>query len=163
MNETVQDPALVATDPQEMLNKLRAHGGVWHSLAKFLPVLYAKGFDTNTIAEITGVNPVDQNRWVVAGTVYDSIVSTGQVEQAQLGYFDLDGDALLYHFRFLPAERRAAAASYIVANQLDEPVSNYQVLQPVLQPALLAAALSSLFLSLGSFHAHDSSQNDVHV
>eukprot|EP00775_Hariotina_reticulata_P001974 gene1974-2297_t len=122
MNETVQDPAMVATDPQEMLNKLRANGGVWHSLAKYLPVLYAKGFDTNTIAEITGVNPVDQNRWVVAGTVYDSIASTGQVEQAHLSYFDLGGDALLYHFRFLPAERRAAAASYIVAKQLDEPV-----------------------------------------
>jgi len=33
-----------------------------------------------------------------------SITSTGQVEQAQLRYFDIDGDALLYHFRFLPAE-----------------------------------------------------------
>jgi hypothetical protein len=58
-----------------MLNKLRNKAGQWHQLAKLLPVLYAKGIDSNTVAELTGVNPVDQNTWVVAGTVYDSIAA----------------------------------------------------------------------------------------
>eukprot|EP00882_Tetradesmus_deserticola_P013476 GHRQ01014308.1.p1 GENE.GHRQ01014308.1~~GHRQ01014308.1.p1 ORF type:complete len:282 (+),score=62.46 GHRQ01014308.1:65-910(+) len=121
MNESVQDPALAQQDPQEMLGKLRARAGAWHSLAKLLPVLYAKGFDTSTVAELTGVNPVDQNLWVVGGTVYDSIVSTGKVAPAVLSFFDFNGEELLYHFRFLPAERRAAAAAYIAANALDAP------------------------------------------
>jgi hypothetical protein len=30
-----------------------------------------------------------------------------------LAHFNSDGDTKLYHFRFLPAERRAAAAVYI--------------------------------------------------
>lgn len=123
MNQNVQDPALAQADPQQLLNRLRAQSGHWHDLAKCLPILYAKGFDTGTIAEITGVNPVDQNRWVVAGTVYDSLVATGRLDQATLEFFNNSGDFLLYHFRFLPAERRAAAAKYIAANGLDEPVS----------------------------------------
>lgn len=40
-----------------------------------------------------------------------------------LACFDQEGDEKLYHFRFLPAERRAAAASYIVNNRLDLHVS----------------------------------------
>lgn len=132
MNENVQDPALAQADPQQLLNRLRAQAGQWHELAKCLPILYAKGFDTSTIAEITGVNPVDQNRWVVAGTVYDSLVATGQVEPEVLSFFDAGGDFLLYHFRFLAAERRAAAANYIVANGLDEQVRNRSLLWCVL-------------------------------
>eukprot|EP00879_Flechtneria_rotunda_P031839 GHRR01034855.1.p1 GENE.GHRR01034855.1~~GHRR01034855.1.p1 ORF type:complete len:207 (-),score=58.86 GHRR01034855.1:481-1068(-) len=122
MNDNILDPALADMDPQDMLNKLRAKGGLWHTLARFLPVLYRKGFDTNSIAELTGLNPVDQNRWVVAGTVYDSIEQTGDVDPNVLSFFDVNGDELLYHFRFLPAERRAAAAKFIVANNLDERV-----------------------------------------
>lgn len=79
MNDDVQDPALNQTDPQEMLNKLRSRAGQWHQLAKLLPVLYAKGLDSNIIAEMTGLNPVDQNNWVVAGTVYDSIATSKKV------------------------------------------------------------------------------------
>ncbi|KAF8061091.1 RAF1 [Scenedesmus sp. PABB004] len=120
MNADAQDPAASALDPQEMLSKLRAGAGHWHALAKFLPVLYAKGLDTNAVAELTGINPVDQNRWVVAGTVYDSIAATGQVPEPVLRFFDAGGDELLYHFRFLAAERRAAAAQYVVANGLDD-------------------------------------------
>lgn len=124
MNDDVQDSALAQADPQQLLSKLRAQSGHWHDLAKCLPILYRKGFDTSKIAEITGVDPVEQNRWVVAGTVYDSLVATGKVEPDILQQFDNGGDHLLYHFRFLPAERRAAAAKYIVANALDEPVSS---------------------------------------
>lgn len=42
-------------------------------------MLYAKGLDSNTISELTGINPNDQNNWIVAGTVYDSIAASGKV------------------------------------------------------------------------------------
>lgn len=85
MNDNVVDPALNQTDPQEMLNKLRNKAGQWHQLAKLLPVLYAKGFDSNTIAEITGLNPLEQNSWVVAGTVYDSVAASNKVRVVCVG------------------------------------------------------------------------------
>jgi hypothetical protein len=43
------------------------------------PSLQTKGFDTNTISELTGINPVDQNTWLVGSTVYESIEATGKV------------------------------------------------------------------------------------
>jgi hypothetical protein len=57
----------------------RSRAGQWHQLAKLLPVLYSKGLDSNTISELTGINPNEQNDWIVAGTVYDSIAGTGKV------------------------------------------------------------------------------------
>lgn len=85
MNADAQDPAANQADPQEMLNRLRARAGAWHQLARLLPVLYAKGLDSNTIAELSGLNPVDQNAWVVAGTVYDSIAALGKVRRWRRG------------------------------------------------------------------------------
>lgn len=49
-----------------------------------------------------------------------------QVDGAVLSWFDSDGFDKLSPFRFLPAERRAAAAQYIVDNNLDPPVSDTQ-------------------------------------
>jgi hypothetical protein len=46
-----------------------------------------------------------------------------QVDASVLSWFDSDGFDKLSPFRFLPAERRAAAAQYIVNNDLDPPVS----------------------------------------
>ncbi len=79
MGDNVQDPSLNTTDPQEIISKLRSKAGQWHQLAKLLPVLYSKGIDNNMVAELTGINPADQNSWIVAGTVYDSIAASGKV------------------------------------------------------------------------------------
>jgi hypothetical protein len=46
-----------------------------------------------------------------------------QVDPSVLAWFDSDGEEKLIHFRFLPAERRAAAAQYIMQQNLDAPVS----------------------------------------
>jgi hypothetical protein len=51
----------------------------------------------------------------------------GKVAPQVLSFFDFNGEELLYHFRFLPAERRAAAAQYIATNTLDAPVSRSAV------------------------------------
>jgi hypothetical protein len=46
-----------------------------------------------------------------------------QVDPSVLAWFDSDGEEKLIHFRFLPAERRAAAAQYIMQQNLDASVS----------------------------------------
>jgi hypothetical protein len=34
---------------------------------KLLPYFYSKGIDSNMVAELMGINPADQNSWIVAG------------------------------------------------------------------------------------------------
>lgn len=79
MGDNVQDPSLNTQDPQVLISKLRSNAGHWHQLGKLLPILYSKGIDSNMVAELTGINPADQNSWIVAGTVYDSIAAGGKV------------------------------------------------------------------------------------
>ncbi|GFR49049.1 hypothetical protein Agub_g11075 [Astrephomene gubernaculifera] len=119
MNETLPDDSTANTDPQEMLNKLRSRAGHWHDLAKFIPALNSKGYSAAVIDELTGITPAEQNKWVVSGTVYESVKASPAVPREVLSRFDGAGVDLLYPFRFLSAERRVAAAQYIVAQNLD--------------------------------------------
>jgi len=118
-DEVVVDDATANMNPDILLNRLRSRAGHWHQLAKLVPALYSKGYDSGSIDESTGITPLEQNRWVVAGTVYDSLVKAGELPRTVLAAFDHGGEEKLYHFRFLPAEKRSAAARYIVANELD--------------------------------------------
>jgi hypothetical protein len=129
MDDAVVDDATANMNPDILLNRLRSRAGHWHQLAKLVPALNSKGYDSSAIDESTGVTPLEQNRWVVAGTVYDSLVKAGELPQTLLSAFDQGGEMKLYHFRFLPAEKRSAAARYIVANDLDDQV------RAVLNPA----------------------------
>jgi hypothetical protein len=75
--------------------------------------------------QVTGITPAEQNLWVVAATVYDSLTAAAAAGAARpelLRHFEGGGDRLLYHFRFLPAQRRVDAAEYIAANGLEPPV-----------------------------------------
>ena len=85
MGDNVQDPSLNTQDPQVLISKLRSNAGHWHQLGKLLPILYSKGIDSNMVAELTGINPADQNSWIVAGTVYDSIAAGGKVRKGGSG------------------------------------------------------------------------------
>jgi hypothetical protein len=125
MNDTPDEDAAANMEPSVLLSRLRSRAGQWHQLAKLLPALYSKGYDTGTIDEETGVNPVEQNRWVVAGTVYDSIAATGQLSEQYMQMFNSGGDMKLYHFRFLPTDRRVGAARYIIDQGLDDQVSSH--------------------------------------
>lgn len=46
--------------PEEMLQRLRARAGRWHTLARFLPVLYQSGYDSGAVDEATGITPALQ-------------------------------------------------------------------------------------------------------
>lgn len=60
--------------PQQMLNKLQVRSGLWHQLAKLVPLLNAAGYDSAAIDAATGTTPAQQNIMMVAATVYDSLV-----------------------------------------------------------------------------------------
>ncbi|GBF92870.1 hypothetical protein Rsub_05489 [Raphidocelis subcapitata] len=116
------DAAVEAMGVDEMLGKLRARSGHWFQLARVIPALAAKGYDSTAIDEATGITPVEQNLWVVAATVFESLAAAAEARGGApglLAHFESGGDELLYHFRFLPAERRVSAAEYIAANNLN--------------------------------------------
>jgi hypothetical protein len=117
MNDTIDDNPANKMRPEEMLARLRAGGGKWYQLAKFIFALNNKGYDAPTIDGLTGINPVTQNKMIVAGTVYDSLV--GKLAPEVLEFFDQGGEDLLFPFRFLSVDRRVQAASYIVNKRLD--------------------------------------------
>lgn len=123
MDDQVQDDSgIAAMAPELMLTKLRAQAGPWHGLAKFLPVLASRGWDASAVDGETGITPAAQNKMLVASTVYDSLVGGG-APQALLDVFGAPGgEDLLYPFRFLGAQARLDAATYIVANNLNETV-----------------------------------------
>ena len=114
------DPSLDAMPADAMLGRLRARAGHWFQLAKLVPALQAKGFDSGAIDEATGITPAEQNLWVVAATVYDSLAASGAPPEL-LAHFEAGGESRLYHFRFLAVARRLNAAQYIAANALDAP------------------------------------------
>lgn len=114
------DAATAAMSEDDMIAKLRARAGHWFNLAKVIPALASRGYDSSTVDELTGITPAEQNLWVVAGTVYDSLAASeaGAARPGLLQHFESGGDAKLYHFRFLPVERRVNAAEYIADNDL---------------------------------------------
>lgn len=126
MNESIKEDASIAKmTPDDMLNRLRARAGAWYTLAKFITPLYQQSFDSTIIDEATGITPAQQNKWVVAGTIYDSLVDSGKVSAKTLEYFeDQKGCDLLYPFRFLNNDARVQCAQFVMDNKLEEPVSN---------------------------------------
>lgn len=121
MNEQLPEDDTANLDPQQMLNRLRARAGRWHELAKLIPSLNSKGYDSTLIDELAGVTPVQQNEYVVSATVYESLREEG-MPQHLMEYFDSGGEELLYPLRFLEKERRLAAAEYIIEQELDPTV-----------------------------------------
>eukprot|EP00195_Chlamydomonas_chlamydogama_P015583 CAMPEP_0202902946 /NCGR_PEP_ID=MMETSP1392-20130828/19415_1 /ASSEMBLY_ACC=CAM_ASM_000868 /TAXON_ID=225041 /ORGANISM="Chlamydomonas chlamydogama, Strain SAG 11-48b" /LENGTH=487 /DNA_ID=CAMNT_0049589829 /DNA_START=253 /DNA_END=1716 /DNA_ORIENTATION=+ len=119
MDENLQEDVTANMDPNEMLNRLRARAGKWHQLAKFLPSLHKQGFDSSIVDEATGITPALQDRWMVAGTVHESLRLSGQMSPEMLETFDQRGEYQLYPFRFLGLEARVAAAKYIVEKGLE--------------------------------------------
>jgi len=117
-----ENPEILRMEPAEMVAKLGSRAGRWHNLAKLLQPLYQSGYDAKALDELTGITPVVQNRWIVAATVYDSLVASGKVGDDALRVFDGQGDELLYPFRFLTQDMRVEAALYLVEQRFDPPM-----------------------------------------
>uniref|UniRef100_A0A7S3QWT1 Uncharacterized protein n=1 Tax=Dunaliella tertiolecta TaxID=3047 RepID=A0A7S3QWT1_DUNTE len=123
MNEDMspENMETLKASPEEMLSRLRARAGRWHTLAKLLPALATAHFNASAVDELTGITPLEQSRWITAATVYDSLVQSGKMSEEVLEHFDVRGDELLEPFRFLTQDMRVEAALYIVEKDLDPP------------------------------------------
>lgn len=112
---------LADASPQDMLNRLQAQAGHWHQLAKLLPALHTKGFDSFTVEEATGLERKTQNLWTSSASIYDGLKKSGQVEPSVLSYFDTPGaEVLLHELRFLSLRQRISAVKYITEYELDD-------------------------------------------
>ncbi|KAF7817783.1 rubisco accumulation factor 1.1, chloroplastic-like [Senna tora] len=93
--------------------------GLWYEYAPLITSLIREGFTPSSIEEATGISGVEQNRFVVAAQVRDSLVQSNS-DPDILSFFDSGGSELLYEIRLLSAPQRAAAARFIVENKFDE-------------------------------------------
>lgn len=67
MNDEIDEDSTANLEPQEMINKLRSKAARWYTLAKYIPSLYKQQYDSSILADLTGITPVVQNKWIVAG------------------------------------------------------------------------------------------------
>ena len=77
------------------------------------------------VEDITGIDTRQQNLWLMAGAVYDSLIVSGEIDEKKASYFNHmeDGPAMLSEFRFASAdELRGEAANYIIDNGLEAEV-----------------------------------------
>lgn len=109
----------INADPQEMLNRLQAQAGHWHQLAKLFPALLAKGYDSNVVEEMTGIERKLQNIWSSSAQIYESLKKTGVPPEVMAHFDGAGGEHLLYELRFLTNQQRKAAAAYIAEHDLD--------------------------------------------
>eukprot|EP00798_Chlamydomonas_sp_ICE-L_P011695 gene11695-34421_t len=120
MNEEVDMDIAENMAPDAMISKIQTRAGRWYDLAKFLVALHQQGIDAKMVDDITGMNPVEQNLWIVGATVYDSIKADGVLSAVALEHFETPkGAALLHPFRFLTNDFRNSAVQYVADKQLD--------------------------------------------
>ncbi|KAG1672767.1 hypothetical protein FOA52_002755 [Chlamydomonas sp. UWO 241] len=117
MNEALAEDETKNMQPEEMMRRIQSRHGRWYTFAKMCSNLYKQDFNSGMVSEMTGVDPLQQNRWIVAGTVYESIKH--DVPPEVLKYFeDQSAPVKLEPFRYLDIEMRVDAALYMAANDL---------------------------------------------
>ncbi|KAK9807048.1 hypothetical protein WJX72_012001 [[Myrmecia] bisecta] len=103
-----------------MLREIHSGAAHWHTLAAYFPQLQRAGFDGLAVEVETGLARATQNVYQVALNVYKSLEKSEDMSREQLAFFDQDGGPeRLYELRFLSADARAAAATYVANFRLD--------------------------------------------
>jgi len=103
---------------RDLLHALRRKKGSWVEWGQAIAHLQKAGYKPAQIFEDTGIEAVQQNQIVVASQVYTSILNANAPEPV-LQYFQQKGSDRLYEFRILATAERAAAAEFVVAQNLD--------------------------------------------
>jgi len=90
-------PVVGDIDDDLMLKRLRASAGLWHSLAPYLSKLYASGYDSSILEELTGIHKAEQDILIAAASVLQSIANFCKETSASdiddmMEFFDLQGD-----------------------------------------------------------------------
>lgn len=108
----------VNSDAEALLLRLRRKEGSWVEWGQACQTLQKAGYNSQTIFEATGFEPIHQNQVIVASQVYTSIVNAG-VSETVRSHFERTGSDTLYEFRILTQPERAAAATFVLEHQLD--------------------------------------------
>jgi len=119
MSEQAQSFQLSQERANELLQQLSRKQGNWVEWGKACQQLQKAGYDTQSIFEQTGFQPVHQNQLIVAAQVYDSLVKTG-IDDNLENHFRETGSDILYEFRILSAKHRVEAAMLAVEKNLDQ-------------------------------------------
>lgn len=107
-----------AVNVEELVRSLRRKEGSWVEWGYACTALQKAGYSSNQIFEETGFEPVQQNQVSVAAQVYTSLVNTGAAEEVR-SHFWRKGSDILYEFRILTQTERCAAATLVLAHNLD--------------------------------------------
>jgi hypothetical protein len=125
MTDTPQDsspptsqPSTNAVDVETLVRSLRRKEGSWVEWGQACTALHKAGYNSQRIFEETGFEPIQQNQVSVAAQVYTSMVNAGASEAVR-SHFQRKGSDILYEFRILAPAERAAAATLILAHNLD--------------------------------------------
>ncbi|MGC9502444.1 RuBisCO accumulation factor 1 [Baaleninema sp.] len=103
---------------RDLLRSLRHKEGNWIAWGKACHQLHQAGYDPNDIFDETGFEAAVQNQVIVAAQVYDSIVDVG-VSDGALAYCEGPHSDVLYEFRVLNRQQRAAAVELAAEKQFD--------------------------------------------
>jgi Rubisco Assembly chaperone C-terminal domain/Rubisco accumulation factor 1 alpha helical domain/Rubisco accumulation factor 1 helix turn helix domain len=120
MNDNSQEPAsqLSEETTQEILRSLLHKEGNWIDWGNACQKLQKAGYNTQFIFEQTGFQASQQNLIIVAAQVYDSLIATNVTEDL-LAYYQGPKSDILYEFRILNQEQRAAAAQLAKEKNLE--------------------------------------------
>jgi hypothetical protein len=116
-NPNFQNPQ-AAVDMDALLKSLRRKEGSWVEWGQACQQLQRAGLSPQKIFEETGFEPIQQNQVIVGSQVFTSMVSAG-VAEATRQHFERKGSDVLYEFRILTQNDRAAAADLAVEKNID--------------------------------------------
>lgn len=103
---------------RDLIRSLLQKEGTWVDWGKACQRLQKAGYSPQQIFEQTGIQASQQNLVIVAAQVYDSVAQAG-VSQEVSAYFQGPKSDVLYEFRILNQEQRAAAAELACEKKLD--------------------------------------------
>ncbi len=119
MSEQSQSFQLSSDQAQELLQQLRRKEGNWVEWGKACQQLQNAGYDTQSIFEQTGFEPIHQNQLIVAAQVYDSVIKAGVADHVE-NHFRQTGSDILYELRVLSTQQRVEAATLAVEKNLTQ-------------------------------------------
>lgn len=114
INPSTLDPAQV----DELFLTMRRKTGTWIDWAEACQKLSKAGYSDQAIFEATGFEAIQQNQIMVAVQVYRSIQSVGIKPETE-AHFGYRASDVLYEFRMLSPEERAAAADFAADRKMD--------------------------------------------
>ncbi len=115
---TEDKPQLSEEEASELMRQLLHKEGNWVQWGKTCQQLQKAGYNPQTIFEQTGFQGSQQNLIIVAAQVYDSIAKAGASPEL-LSYCQGPVSDVLYEFRILNEQKRAAAAELAKEKRLE--------------------------------------------